>query len=220
MKNLKFCAEHNSKWHLLKDTGLFEEEIILIHQLHLPFFSCMCILCACTRWQRRLQLGGRHFQLFHQWGAATGTDSVIRRPTEGVNSIVISYISIAEVVATLTILDLQNCLTDNESLTAEWHTSPCISSIQGGGLGGPGPPWPPDLEAPVHNLRAIQWILGPLFYIFSNKCSASLHSAWIFYFFHILPVSLCSLFHIYLIFLCEYFYIIWTQPIIFLVCND
>ena len=39
-------------------------------------------------------------------------------------------------------------------------------------------------------------------------------------FFHILLVSLCSLFHTYLIFLCAYFYIIWTQPIIFLVCKD
>ena len=64
--NTKFCAEHNSKRHLLKDMGLFKGKIILIHQLNIPFFSRMCILSACTRWQHRLQPRGRHFRLFHQ----------------------------------------------------------------------------------------------------------------------------------------------------------
>ena len=81
-------------------------------------------------------------------------------------------------------------------------------------------PWPLDLEAPVYNLRAKQWILGPLFYIFSKKFPASLCSAWILFIFPILLVSLCSLFHSYFIFLCVYFYIILTQAIPFLVCKD
>ena len=64
---------------------------------------------------------------------------------------------------------------------------------------------------------AKQWILGPLFYIFSKKFSASLHSAWILLFFPILLVSLCSLFiHI----SCAYFCIIMTQAITFLACKD
>ena len=55
-------------------------------------------------------------------------------------------------------------------------------------------PQPPDLEAPVYTLRAIQWMLGPLFYIFS------LRWAWILYFFHILLLSFCSLLHIHISF--------------------
>ena len=81
-------------------------------------------------------------------------------------------------------------------------------------------PLTPRFGGPVYNLRAKQLILWPLFYIFSKKFPASLHSAWIFFFFHILLVSPCSLFHSYFIFLCAYFYIILTQAIIFLACKD
>ena len=126
------------------------------------------------------------------------------------------------------------------------NSSQCnkLTNSGSGGGGGPRGPWPPppvpdkdyllctswhflvkrpswllDLEAPVYNLRAKQWFLGPLFYIFSKKFSTLLHSAWILFFFPILLVSLCSLFHSYFIFLCACFYIILTQAITFLACK-
>ena len=70
------------------------------------------------------------------------------------------------------------------------------------------------------SLPAKQWILGPIFYIFSKKFSAWLHLAWILFLFPILLVSLCLLFYSYFIFLCAYFYIIMTQAITFLACID
>ena len=104
------------------------------------------------------------------------------------------------------------------------------SSGSGGGQGGHGPPPVPDKDYLLYtswhflvkkpSWPAKKWILGPLFYIFSKKFSASLCSAWISFYFPILLVSLCSLLHSYYIFLCAYFYIIMTQAITFLVCKD
>ena len=55
----------------------------------------------------------------------------------------------------------------------------------------PAPPRPPDLEAVVYNLRAKQWILGPLLYIFFKKVfSLTLLSM------NILLISLKSPFHL------------------------
>ena len=84
----------------------------------------------------------------------------------------------------------------------------------------PGPPWSPDLEAPliqfagpVYNLRAKQWILRPFFHIFSKKFLALLHLASVLH--SSLTLHIISYF-----ILCAYFYIILTQAITFLVCKD
>ena len=89
-----------------------------------------------------------------------------------------------------------------------------------------------DLEAPVYNLRAKQWILGPLFFIFSKKVrrtSLSINITFLSHSSSILGMNIIFLSHSssltvliisYFIFLSAYFYIIRTQPITLLVCKD
>ena len=77
----------------------------------------------------------------------------------------------------------------------------CIQSLAdpgGVGRGARAFPRPPDLEAPEYNLRAKQWILELLFYIFSKIFSLALPGMKLL--FHILLVSIYSLFHIYFTF--------------------
>ena len=82
---------------------------------------------------------------------------------------------------------------------------------------GPQATWPPDLESPVYNLKAKEWILGSSFYIFFKKILslASLSMNIIFLSHSTGPTMFIISFHI-----CAYVYIIWTQAIAHLICKD
>ena len=78
-----------------------------------------------------------------------------------------------------------------------WKPGPVLSLADpdwGRGGAGPGLSWPPDLEAPVYNLRAKQWILEPLCYILLKKNS---HSSS-------LTLLIISMFHILVCILLHY----------------
>ena len=71
-----------------------------------------------------------------------------------------------------TVLRVKNNVAEQNVFSINLRFRISITSGSRGGPRGPGarpPPWPPDLEAPVYNLRAKQWILEPLFYIFLKK---------------------------------------------------
>ena len=97
----------------------------------------------------------------------------------------------------------------------EYHTDVCVSNEEIGGAveqnsladpggpGGPGPPLTPRFGGPSYTVwrphckfksKIINF--GALFFIFSKNFPASLRSASTLYIFHILLVSLCSLFHL------------------------